>query len=795
MKQSITGKHLAILLITSLLCGCGAPGDKPAADDRGNTPSASGSESPSKPEAVYDLMKEKWARERTDSEAVSWNVASCLEVALPNQADADYSFSYSAVEGSCHYMLTNQVSVQADPVTLQPLQSAQTLYFTRTDVDSGESVMERLELKPASGAPAEENAEGATLTGMDVSAGKIYLFFQQNELENSTIIHYYKVQTDMEGQIEEILDLLPALQAGGIVPEDNMLLSGGRCDSAGLCYLGDVSMSRVCVIDREGNLLTVLEDAGGQGNPLIYIGKLPEGTPLYACSSFQEQRLSVFGYDGRECRELYRGESEYLEQCLIRPNGDLLYGRGSKLFRWNVILGTCESLYEGRELNFANCEGIVCSSDGKPYAAFKQGDGTFLYGFTDEKMETVTIHIEQIAFLENEYLQKCASAYTSRHPGVVIDVAAPEDDRNAQLSRLITRLSQGEGPDLILVRPNELLALYKNDALADLSEILTAEEREQFFPGVLESGQIGDGLYGLACGVSFSTLIVADQVWPETSWTLSDILKILQEREKSGDPFQYFQSPGKYDTSSRDLLALILQNIGRSSLLDLQEGKCHFDSDEFRQTLEFCKKSYETARDTHTDSSEPEERLREGKTLVCEVSGDLKHFSNTLAMLGEGYHAVGYPTAEGESGHLMLTTYEDYVAVNAQAEHREIIDDFLRYLVSYQAQQQYSMSWIRMDVLKDCVKEGVTTYGYPTPVPLFSQGSSVIILGGKPDGSSYLPEFLEMAKNSHPNDSELDTIRNMIQEEADAYFTGDKSLDETVELIQNRVQLFLDESR
>ena len=88
----------------------------------------------------------------------------------------------------------------------------------------------------------------------------------------------------------------------------------------------------------------------------------------------------------------------------------------------------------------------------------------------------------------------------------------------------------------------------------------------------------------------------------------------------------------------------------------------------------------------------------------------------------------------------------------------------------------------------------MTSYGYPTPVPLFSQGSSVIILGGKPDGSSYLQEFLEMAESSHPDNSALNIIRNMILEETDTYFAGDKELDETVKLIQNRVQLYLDES-
>ena len=451
MNRLYKGNFLFLLLVFALLCGCGTPGNK-TADNGDRQPSASNSETPSEPEAVYDLMQEKWAPEKTDVEITPWSVANCLEIAMPNPADADFSSFYSAVEGSCHYLLTDQVWVEIDPVTQQALQTAHSFSLTTTDVNSNESVMEIFELQPAPAASPEETAAAflqafqdnlAVITGMDVSGGSIYLFFQQSTPEHSETTHYYRVRTNTEGLIEEVTDLFPALQSAGIIPEDNILLPGGKCDGAGRCYLGDAFMNRICIIDQDGSLLTVLEDPTGLGKPLACIGKLPEGTPLYACADFQGQSLSVLSFDGQEGRELYRGEYEYLEQCLLRPNGDLLYGSGGKLLCWNVVRGTRERLYEGRELNFANCEGIVWGADEKPYAVFQQGDGTFLYGFTDEKTETVTIHIEQIAFVGNEYLQKCASAYTSRHPGVVIEVSEPETDRDLQLSRLITRLSPG----------------------------------------------------------------------------------------------------------------------------------------------------------------------------------------------------------------------------------------------------------------------------------------------------------------------------------------------------------------
>ena len=40
-----------------------------------------------------------------------------------------------------------------------------------------------------------------------------------------------------------------------------------------------------------------------------------------------------------------------------------------------------------------------------------------------------------------------------------------------------------------------------------------------------------------------------------------------------------------------------------------------------------------------------------------------------------------------------------------------------------------------------------------------------------------------------------DKISSLINEETEAFYAGDKTAEETAEIIQNRVQLLLDESR
>ncbi len=347
----------------------------------------------------------------------------------------------------------------------------------------------------------------------------------------------------------------------------------------------------------------------------------------------------------------------------------------------------------------------------------------------------------------------------------------------------------------MLVRRPQLLALQKEGALAELSNVLPVSDQEQIFPGVLANGKVGDKLYGITYGATFSTLLVSDQVWQGETWTLRDVMGILEEREKEGNPVEQFSGiPYSGGQASHTLYDLALANIGQCSLIDLQAGKCYFDTEEFCSILEFCKKSQEVMQGSASLTEEElAQRVRAGKVLAYKVEGNLMSLSRAFDLLGEGFHEVGYPT-DGETGNLLMT-YEGCVAVNIHAGHREIVDDFLRCLTDYKFQRQYSTSWMRMDVLRDCVKDQVKLYDFPAPVPVFQMGAqSVAVLKGKADGTSYLDEFLEMAGDSVPYRTELDIIRNIVQEETDACFAGDRNPKETAQIIQSRVQLYLDES-
>ena len=65
----------------------------------------------------------------------------------------------------------------------------------------------------------------------------------------------------------------------------------------------------------------------------------------------------------------------------------------------------------------------------------------------------------------------------------------------------------------------------------------------------------------------------------------------------------------------------------------------------------------------------------------------------------------------------------------------------------------------------------------------------------KPDGTSYLEEYLAFVENCEPTPYWPQDIRSIIGEEISPFFEGKKSAAEVADVIQRRVQLYLDETR
>lgn len=124
--------------------------------------------------------------------------------------------------------------------------------------------------------------------------------------------------------------------------------------------------------------------------------------------------------------------------------------------------------------------------------------------------------------------------------------------------------------------------------------------------------------------------------------------------------------------------------------------------------------------------------------------------------------------------------------VNKNATHKEVIADFLESLLSHDYLMTAEMNCVREDVIRERIVGG--------DFPRYKLGSNRgVQIEVKEDGSTYVEEYVAFLKTCGPEPRGQSVIEDMVREEAKEYFEDRRSLEETVRIIQNRVELYLKE--
>ena len=370
------------------------------------------------------------------------------------------------------------------------------------------------------------------------------------------------------------------------------------------------------------------------------------------------------------------------------------------------------------------------------------------------------------------------------------------------LYNLQMEMENGKGPDLILMPAECMWQFQENGLLADLTDVLPEEIKEQIYPGVLDYGKVDDRIYLLTYNADVETLMVSKEIRADSTWNIQDILDLVEYREKSGNPIEAFhntvESNEQNGQSAETILYTLTRDLENSSFLNLEKGECNFDCEDFRRLLRMCKKygvpEAKRGNWEYLDADTWNRQrgyVQEGKALAYKsFNSSFAKFSEDMAAFGGDFSCIGYPT-EGKSGSFWNCSAG--LAVNDNTQYGEIIYELLRFLFSEECQIQDLNS--RVVVRKDLLDEWIVEHG--DGYMLRSNDGIYWSLDTKPDGSTYLEEYKTFLESAVPRRYRTATaeISTIISEEASAYFAGGKELDEVIDLIQRRAQLYLDENR
>ncbi|MDE6675669.1 MAG: hypothetical protein K2K19_12825 [Acetatifactor sp.] len=273
--------------------------------------------------------------------------------------------------------------------------------------------------------------------------------------------------------------------------------------------------------------------------------------------------------------------------------------------------------------------------------------------------------------------------------------------------------------------------------------------------------------------------------WPGDTWTLSEAAALWRQRKGQG-AWRFMPLRWSQDEM---LEYLVLSDMSNSPFVDWESGTCDFESDLFRQVLEMIGER-PVLEHTNLDIDEEYEtaqQVMEGVYLADERSvHDIVSYTNVMDYYGGSVRFVGFPTESGNGN--MLRCY-GFLVVNAQTEHWEEVVDFLRYMYSKEFQSQNPRYLLRKDVLR----ENMIPNGADEKSETFTLTGDMVPL--KRDGSSYIEDYIAFMDSCRAETRNTEAIENIIREETGAYFQNIQNLDNTVRIIQNRVQLYLNENR
>lgn len=643
----------------------------------------------------------------------------------------------------------------------------------------------------------------AALLSMDMANDKeaVFLTYISGEpgqpIPHSALLFYH-----LEEGVQKTLDLLPVLASVGLgdEPEKERDYSYryhiNLCDREGRCYL--IWNRSLLVIDSDGELLCHIEATGKQFPRLLC--KTPEGLPLFVFPDEENHVNEYYIYDQKAGQLRSLGQSKYfniISGCMDISGNIYYFNENGSIIRWDILSGEREKIYNCKDNHI--CENTYSSKvmlirENGDLALMNPGiERRNIYVFSPiPPAETRTLTLVN-ATRGDSILPTAAALFSTKKPGAKIDISSftssGSNDLEAYTANLVNRIVAGDAPDMFVVSAQTMHTLYEKGALADLSDIFPAEMREQVFDCIWDAGTIDGKLVGLTTDQVTNSIFIPNRTYAQDTWQLKDVLELADRA--SGDTFKGLSPLTEYDPSPLYWYALLAIE---SSLVDRRSGTCHFDSEDFRRLLEYCKSTLPVEHITMTaDKLSADARsIEDGEYLAYAYANyfGFSDFSLMMSSFPQDYHWVGVPT-DGESGNLLYA--RDFLVVSKDTENMDLIREFLPTVYGEDLMRLYPERCLRRDVLRDCVRDAAPDRSHPQAEFYMSNGI-IRCLECKPDGTSYVEEYIAFMDSCVLMPPEDDAIADIVMEEAEPYFAGDKDLDTVVEIIQNRVQLYLDEN-
>ncbi len=553
-------------------------------------------------------------------------------------------------------------------------------------------------------------------------------------------------------------------------------------------YVMDADMNTVCfeqVPDSQGNrAISLLFD--GDGVPMLFAkdqeGYYTRRVRTEKREEYEKNRLDQA--DEAAMYELERGGNIALAQ------EGLLYTQNGALHLYHTGEGRDEKLLELASGGILEEDIIYLGMCGETIEIIDNYQGSEVSEYTrfeTGRSEQITLSMGVMSL--DAGMGEVLTDFNRQQDKVRIDpVVYVEDyDYEAGYEKLKLDVIQGKAPDLICTEGIEFEILANAGAFMDLYEFMADDPecgREMFLPSVLQAYEMGGHLYTAAPAFSLHTLWGGGSlVQGRCGVGMEELIQLL---ENSGGDINSIYGFAADEGVLRNLCSLAM-----GGLVDWEKGTCDFTGEEFGAILKFAKEYKGPQFESLYGAIQDKKIL-----LTLGFITSVEDYQMESELYGEKIEFIGCPTAEG-SGSVVLFL-GDALAVNAKTSHPAEAWEFMKhYLLHGGTGAGFPVTKEGFEkVLAESMEEEMTEEdGKSVRVPkrYYSEANSDISLLVYKAEQADVDAVRKLVEGAAGKYEYYNTIQNIIDEEAESYFRDQKTLEEVVKIIQNRVQLYLNE--
>lgn len=457
------------------------------------------------------------------------------------------------------------------------------------------------------------------------------------------------------------------------------------------------------------------------------------------------------------------------------------------IYQVNLSEGSLSQLISFRQTSYAVNEQLQLALRGEQIKAFYMPDSGRVelvkadsagsgkcesLTLSDMGQEKTVIVLRSLRIETDTWLKNQVVKFNSSNEKYYIVIEAPEegDDWDDFVAATGVALAAGKGAEIlhgkqILGSVGELIEKGGLENLAPLMEGSGIRE-EDYFPMTFASWRQEDAIYSISYRIYIRDRLIS-----------SDVLDGVEnpDIETVVDALLAYPEKAIYDKySAANILNELLQGSETLwGMVDWENGVCDFSGELFAKMLEAAKRYRYDEKNNYPSIAD----LRNANCLSL--------FSTQEEVKAEGYTVAGMLFDDG--CHPVINTgHYSMLAINANAENKEGAWEFLSFILSEEVQKSVPEFWSTLPVKRDT----------------FYEIADDIIKNGWEKGlrvdfeltEKRVEEMVAYIEDARALPVATESILEIICEEAQDYFDGTKEISQVAEVIENRVNLYLQET-